>query len=254
MVSGSASTMPSNSSIPLPYLLSSTTSRPAVFSSRDLRNQFIRLPGPDDGYARVMLVGPTGAGKTTLLRQLIGSDHKRDRFPSTSTARTTTAEIEIVTTDAPFRATVTFMTQAEARGLVDECVMAACVSAVEGQDDAAIADAFLEHGEQRFRLSYVLGAWRQDAPGDEGTDPIDLEYESPDDTEQYGGEEIQGCEVVGGDDVLEEQQGSGGVPREDSGDFERDSEPGSRPRAAVSTPSRIRMIGRNGAMTLRSAL
>jgi len=174
----------------------------AVVSSRDLRNQFIRLPGPDDGYARVMLVGPTGAGKTTLLRQLIGTDHKHDRFPSTSTARTTTAEIEIVTADAPFQAVVTFMTQAEARGLVDECVMAACVSAVEGHDNAAIADAFLEHGEQRFRLSYVLGAWRQEAPGDAGTDAIDLDYESPDDTEQYGGEEIQGREVVGGDDVL----------------------------------------------------
>ena len=174
----------------------------AVVSSRDLRNAFIRLPGPDDGYARVMLVGPTGAGKTTLLRQLIGTDHRHDRFPSTSTARTTTAEIEIVTADAPFQAVVTFMTQAEARGLVDECVMAACVSAVEGQDNAGIAGAFLEHGEQRFRLSYVLGAWRQDAPGDEGTNPIDLEYESPDDTEQYGGEEIQGREVVGGDDVL----------------------------------------------------
>ena len=174
----------------------------AVVSSRDLRNAFIRLPGPDDGYARVMLVGPTGAGKTTLLRQLIGTDHRHDRFPSTSTARTTTAEIEIVTADAPFQAVVTFMTQAEARGLVDECVMAACVSAVEGQDNAGIAGAFLEHGEQRFRLSYVLGAWRQDAPGDERTNPIDLEYESPDDTEQYGGEEIQGREVVGGDDVL----------------------------------------------------
>ena len=170
-----------------------------VASARDLRNQFIRLPGPHDGYARVMLVGPTGAGKTTLLRQLIGSDHKHDRFPSTSTARTTTAEIEIVTADAPFQAAVTFMTQAEARGLVDECVMASCVSAVEGQDNAGIADAFLEHGEQRFRLSYVLGAWRQDAPGDERTDPIDLEYESSDDTRDDG---IQSREVVGDDDVL----------------------------------------------------
>lgn len=97
---------------------------------------------------------------------------------------------------------VTFMTQAEARGLVDECVMAACVSAVEGHDNAAIADAFLEHGEQRFRLSYVLGAWRREAPGDAGTDAIDLDYEPPDDTEQYGDEEVQAREVVGGDDVV----------------------------------------------------
>ncbi len=69
----------------------------------------IPLPSTDDGYARVMLVGSTGAGKTTLLRQLIGSHPGRDRFPSTSTAKTTIADIEIVTADAPFKAAITFM-------------------------------------------------------------------------------------------------------------------------------------------------
>ena len=90
--------------------------------SRDLRDTFIALPTPDDEYARIMLVGSTGAGKTTLLRQLIGSDHRRDRFPSTSTARTTTADIEIVTDDGPFEAAITFMTEHETRFAVDECL------------------------------------------------------------------------------------------------------------------------------------
>ena len=131
--------------------------------SRDLREDMLPMPGWEDGYARVMLVGSTGAGKTTLLRHFIGSDHTRDRFPSTSTAKTTTAEIEIVTTQkGPFKAAVTFMTEHEVRGAVDECLEAACVSAIRGEDDQRIAVAVLEHPEQRFRLSYPLGSWRQE--------------------------------------------------------------------------------------------
>ena len=131
--------------------------------SRDLREDMLPMPTSEDGYACVMLVGSTGAGKTTLLRQFIGSDHIRDRFPSTSTAKTTTAEIEIITTQkGPFKAAVTFMTEHEVRGAVDECLEAACVSAIRGEDDQRIAGAILEHPEQRFRLSYPLGSWRQE--------------------------------------------------------------------------------------------
>lgn len=133
--------------------------------SKDQRDLMLPLPTPDDGYARVMLVGSTGAGKTTLLRQLIGSDHTRDRFPSTSTAKTTTADIEIITTPAgPFKSAITFMTEHEVRGAVDECLEEACASAIRGEDDVRIASAMLEHPEQRFRLSYPLGSWQQELP------------------------------------------------------------------------------------------
>ena len=50
-------------------------------SSKDQRQSMIPLPTPEEGYARVMLLGSTGAGKTTLLRQFIGSGHKREPFP-----------------------------------------------------------------------------------------------------------------------------------------------------------------------------
>ena len=60
------------------------------------REMTSRLPTRKEGYSRVMLVGTTGAGKTTLLRHIIGTDHIRDRFPATSTARTTIADMEIV--------------------------------------------------------------------------------------------------------------------------------------------------------------
>ena len=137
-------------------------------NSKERREEALPLPTPDDGYARVMLVGSTGAGKTTLLRQLIGSDHTRDRFPSTSTAKTTTADIEIVTTaTGPFKSVITFMNEYEVRAAVDECLEEACSIAIQGGDDEGIASALLEHPEQRFRLSYPLGTWQQESPNHE---------------------------------------------------------------------------------------
>ena len=114
-------------------------------SSKDRRESIIPLPTPADGYARVMLLGSTGAGKTTLLRHFIGSDHKRDRFPATSTAKTTTADIEIVTARGPFKAVITFMTEHQVRCAVDECLEDACSAVIRGQDDAGVAGALLEH-------------------------------------------------------------------------------------------------------------
>ena len=144
-------------------------------SSIDLRESVLRLPSTDEGYARVMLVGVTGAGKTTLLRHLIGSDHRADRFPSTSTAKTTTADIEIITDRHPFQAAVTFMTEHEVRCVVDECLEAACEEALRGYNDSRIAEALLEHREQRFRLSYVLGNWQQSRPDDDDEEGFDME-------------------------------------------------------------------------------
>jgi hypothetical protein len=133
-------------------------------NSGDLREARIPLPSQAEGYARVMFAGTTGAGKTTLLRHVIGSDHERDRFPSTSTARTTTADIEIITADGPFEAIITFMPEHEVRAHVDECLEEACLGAIQGQPVAKIAGALLSHREQRFRLSYPLGPWQRDAP------------------------------------------------------------------------------------------
>ena len=128
-------------------------------SSAALRDRRIPLPSREDGYARAMLVGTTGAGKTTLLRHVIGSDHDRDRFPSTSTARTTTADIEIVISDGIFSAVVTFMPEHEVRAHVDECLEEACLATIQGQPETKIVGALLSHREQRFRLSYPLGSW-----------------------------------------------------------------------------------------------
>ncbi|MCY4392958.1 MAG: hypothetical protein OXE43_13060 [Chloroflexi bacterium] len=146
-------------------------------SSIDLRERAIPLPTHEEDYAHVMLVGATGAGKTTLLRHLIGADHKSDRFPSTSTAKTTTADIEIVLAPGPFEAVITFMSQHEARAAVDECIEQACGSVVRGRDETGIAESLLEHPEQRFRLSYPLGRWMQEGPA-EGSDDLFADEDS----------------------------------------------------------------------------
>ncbi len=170
--------------------------------SKDLREGVIPLPTPEEGYARVMLVGSTGAGKTTLLRHFIGSDHKRDRFPSTSTAKTTTADIEIVTAYSPFKAAITFMSEHEIRCNVDECLEEACQAAVRGRDDARIANALLEHPEQRFRLSYPLGSWQQELPGQEGDDQYEMEYEE----EEAEAEILADDEVIDGPEIAENNE------------------------------------------------
>lgn len=124
-----------------------------------LRDSFIRLPDRADGYARVLFVGTTGAGKTSLLRHFIGSDPERDRFPSTSTAKTTVSDIEVIPLEGPYQAAVTFFSEHVIQANVEDCVMAAATAVWERMTDDKIADRLLHHADQRFRLSYVLGSW-----------------------------------------------------------------------------------------------
>ncbi|MXY45769.1 MAG: hypothetical protein F4Y44_02065, partial [Chloroflexi bacterium] len=165
--------------------------------SKDVRDKIIPLPTPnEDGYSRVMLVGSTGAGKTTLLRQIIGSDPRRDRFPSTSTAKTTTADIEIVTAAQQYEAVITFMAEHEVRCAVDECLEEACASVIRGRDDVGIANDLLEHREQRFRLSYPLGAWQEEQTGKD----MDSQYEM--DYDEYEEEEPE-VETLTDDEIVD---------------------------------------------------
>jgi len=132
------------------------------------REAVIPLPMKEDGYSCGLLVGPTRAGKTTLLRQLIGSDPERDRFPSTSTAKTTIYDIEVIlAATGSFRAVVSFLGVNEVRSYIEECVVAAMSAAMQGKAEDEILGRLLEHSEQRFRLSYLLGALPRRAGADE---------------------------------------------------------------------------------------
>lgn len=125
---------------------------------RAIRNDFIRLPdSKNDDYRCVLLLGTTGAGKTTLVRQLIGTDPQTERFPSISTAKATIHDIEIVTAPAPWRAIVTFASIDEVREYLTECVSAAVLAAWRRAPDSEILRRLLDHVNQRFRFSYVLG-------------------------------------------------------------------------------------------------
>ena len=130
-----------------------------------LREAVIALPdsGPD-GYRRVLFLGTTGAGKTTLVRQLIGTDPLKERFPSTSTAKTTIHDTEIVLTEGDWRAVVTFASSDEVREYLNECISAAVLAAAKRADDADVLRHLLNHVNQRFRFSYVLGNGPAAAP------------------------------------------------------------------------------------------
>ncbi len=145
--------------------------------SEALREEIIALPTAEDGYSRVLFVGTTGAGKTTLLRQLIGSDPDKDRFPSTAPAKTTIADIEVVQSEGDYHAAVTFFTEFHAQASIEECIVDACLAAYEGAPINKIADRFLNHRDQKFRLSYVLGGWHKDNDQAEEDDEFSFENE-----------------------------------------------------------------------------
>ena len=145
-----------------------------------LRESHIPLPSKEDGYPRVLFVGTTGAGKTSLLRQLIGSDPDEDRFPSTAPAKTTIADIEVIQDEGEFGAAVTFFTEFQAQANIEECVIDAALAVLEKAPIDKVADRFLSHRDQKFRLSYILGTWRTNNGGDE-QDEMSFD-ETPDST------------------------------------------------------------------------
>ena len=148
-----------------------------------LRENSIRLPNAEeDGYSRVLFVGTTGAGKTSLLRQLIGSDPENDRFPSTAPAKTTIADIEVIQADGEFEAAVTFFTEFQTQANIEECVIEAALAIFENAPLDKVADRFLNHRDQKFRLSYILGAWRK---GASGIEQDEMSFDEADDLEIF---------------------------------------------------------------------
>lgn len=159
------------------------------------RESSIPLPGgteSNDGYARALMVGTTGAGKTTLVRQLLGTDPKEDRFPSTSAAKTTVSDLEVILDDGPFRAVVTFFERDLVRQYIADCVSAALISAAEGLPARDVQRRLLEHADQRFRLSYVLGNFADPLLDEDLEDEDeDVEAHSPDADNSVDDEERQ---------------------------------------------------------------
>ncbi|MHA7280520.1 hypothetical protein ACX80H_12275 [Arthrobacter sp. MDT2-2] len=152
-----------------------------------LRESMIPLPSKEEGYRKVLLLGTTGAGKTTVVRQLLGTDPETERFPSTSTAKTTVADTEIITTmGGEYTAAVTFTPRDEVIDYLTENVSDAALAAFNGKNDHEITRRLLDHVNQRFRFSYILGRTsvletdNDDVDDDDDLDLLDI------DPEDYG--------------------------------------------------------------------
>jgi hypothetical protein len=127
----------------------------------------IPLPGAEQGYAKIQVVGTTGSGKTTLVRQLLGADPVTERFPSTSAAKTTVCDIEIVLAEGQFKGCVSFLPRDQARQYVADCVAACAFTFMEGGPESEAVRRLFEHPEQKFRLNYLLGPLEESTAGDD---------------------------------------------------------------------------------------
>ena len=174
---------------------------PAETDFAALREAVIALPesGPD-GYRRAFFLGTTGAGKTTLVRQLIGTDPVKERFPSTSTAKTTIHDTEIVLAEGDWRAVVTFASNDEVREHLNECISAAVLAAANKADDADVLRRLLNHVNQRFRFNYVLGNGPAVAP--RSSDFDDDEEESEGELDLLSEEERNAIDVASTAEML----------------------------------------------------
>ena len=168
---------------------------------RALRDKAIPLPPREpDGYRHVLLLGTTGAGKTTLVRQLIGTDPTGERFPSTSTSKTTIHDTEIILDDGSWRAVVTFVSSDEAREYLNECISAAVRAIVRNADDVVVLRCLLNHANQRFRFSYVLGTGPKTT---KSISDFDDEDEEPrEDAELFPVEELDVVDLAATNELL----------------------------------------------------
>ncbi|MFD0851749.1 hypothetical protein ACFQ07_05935, partial [Actinomadura adrarensis] len=159
---------------------------------RALRDELLPLPDASEGYRHVLLLGTTGAGKTTVVRQLLGTDPQTERFPSTSTAKTTVADTEIVLTgEGPYQAAVTFADRDEIASHLRDNVWETAKALFEGRPRDIVQNRLLDHVSQRFRFSYILG--RAALP--EAADATDAD-EPDDGVDDLHGDDIDVAESV----------------------------------------------------------
>jgi GTPase SAR1 family protein len=170
-----------------------------------LRNAVI--PFPESGkseYRQILLLGTTGAGKTTIVRQLIGTDPTKERFPSTSTAKTTIHETEILLDEGPsYRAVVTFVSSDEVREHLNECISTAVLAAYRGAPDSEVLRHLLNHVNQRFRFSYVLGNGPVSGFADFGENDDDDDNSTEDEIGALWSEELEEIDLGITNTILE---------------------------------------------------
>lgn len=146
----------------------------------------ILLPGKKEGYKATGFVGMSGAGKTSAIRHACGT--AKDRFPTTSSGRTTTCNMEIIMAESPvYEAVVTFIPRGRLEMLVQESIEEAVKYLVkEGISDInkmKTMEKLLEHENLTTRLNYILGDYSL-RPEDE-EDELDYIMDDEDEDESF---------------------------------------------------------------------
>jgi hypothetical protein len=76
-----------------------------------------------------------------------------------------------------FEAAVTFFTEFQTQANIVECAVDAALAFFENATTDKAADRFLNHCDQKFRLSYLLGGWRK---GDVRDDEDEMSFDEAD--------------------------------------------------------------------------
>lgn len=138
---------------------------PVLLSGATDRDAYLPLPGADEGYGTVLLIGTIGSGKSTLVRQFLGTDPDAERFPSTAPGRTTVSDQEFVLRPSgDFEAVATFLPQDLVTAKVEDALADAALAHLHGRKPVEAARLMLSPREGRFRLSYILGSARSMVP------------------------------------------------------------------------------------------
>lgn len=140
----------------------------------------IPMKSLEEGFPIKTFVGMSGGGKTSLLRKLMGTT--KDVFPTTSTNRTTTCDMEVIKVKSKiYEMAVQFISRNELEAdLLDNMVDA--IEYVMGQmqedgiiDDIELITKILNHREMATRLSYLLGMPKISV-SDEEEDDLEDDY------------------------------------------------------------------------------
>lgn len=158
----------------------------------DLRQRAMPLPpkmGKRGPNPRVLVAGSTGVGKSRFIQHLLQTTSFN--FPMRGAGRMTVADTEIIVDDIDFAAVVTFYTENEIREIVKENILEACAFAHREKDDKAkIASKLLVDSDQRYRLNFVLGDWKDNTQAgsetDDDSEDEEQEFELDDDVDASG--------------------------------------------------------------------
>ena len=131
----------------------------------------------EEGFPIKTFVGMSGGGKTSLLRKLMGTT--KDVFPTTSTNRTTTCDMEVIKVKSKvYEMAVQFISRNELEAdlmdnMFDAIEYVMNIAPEEGTvDDVKLLTTILNHREMATRLSYLLGMPQSNTDADEDDDYV----------------------------------------------------------------------------------